>query len=143
MDWTKQLGRHRFGLTHDLVFEDEKPYLERWIVWFGFTLRLHKFHKGDDDRAYHDHPWWFITLPLVPYRELTPDGSSTILNRFRPRYRSAKHRHIVQLIQPGPVWTLIVTGPKSKEWGFWEEDKFVHHTQWLAADTLNENFAEE
>ena len=130
-DWVTTIGGHRFGLTHDLVFEDNRPYLERWIIWFGFTLRLHKFHKGDDDRAFHDHPWWFITIPLRSYIESTPDQSGRLVSRWRPHFRPAKHRHIVSLIEQQPVWTFIITGPKSQEWGFWEQEKFTHHTQWL------------
>jgi len=68
--WT--IGSAKFGCTHDLVFDDNQPYLERWIIWLGFTIRLHKFHKGDDDRAFHDHPWWFITMPFSAYLERTP-----------------------------------------------------------------------
>ncbi len=131
-DWVTTVAGQRIGLSHDLVYEDQQPYLERWILWFGITLRIHKFHKGDDDRAYHDHPWWFITFPLVPYLEQSPGKPLKRLRRFVPQYRSAQHRHIVKLIEPKPVWTFIVTGPKSKEWGFWEQDQFTHHTHWLA-----------
>ena len=134
-EWVRTLAGARFGFTHDLVFEDDQPYLERWIIWFGFTLRLHRFHKGDDERAFHDHPWWFVTIPLQSYRESTPDAEPTILRRFHPHYRSANHRHIVQLLMPGkPVWTIIITGPKSKEWGFWDQGNFIHHSQWLDTD---------
>ena len=125
------LGRWPFGWTHDLVFDYEEAYLERWIIWCGFTLRLHKFHKGDDDRAFHDHPWWFITLPLRSYTELTPLGQHRV-HAWRPHFRSSRHQHIVQLEKQQPVWTLIITGLKSHEWGFWENGEFIHHEQWLA-----------
>ena len=62
MDWTKQLGRHRFGITHDLVFDDNKPYLERWILWFGATIRLHKSAR--------DHAGAFIE----PDTEMSMEG---------------------------------------------------------------------
>jgi len=133
-DWVTTLGGWRFGVTHDLVCEGGEPYLERWILWFGFTLRLHRFHKGDDDRAFHDHPWWFITLPLQTYLERTPDCDTVYVTRWRPHFRPAAHRHIVALLQPQPVWTLIITGPKCKEWGFWDNNRFIHHEQWLQDD---------
>ena len=133
-EWIVCIGQHKLGITHDLVFEDEQPYLERWIFWCGFTVRLHKFHKGDDDRAFHDHPWWFITVPLRSYVERTPELSAKTLSRFRPHFRSAKHQHIVELMGSRPVWTFIITGPKSKEWGFWEKDTFIHHSQWLSVN---------
>ena len=105
--------------------------MARWILWFGLTLRLHRFHKSDDDRAFHDHPWWFVTFPLAGYLEHVPgQGSPTRIKPWRPHFRRAKHRHIVQLID-GPVWTAILTGAKQNEWGFWEDDTFTHHEQWL------------
>ncbi len=126
------LGSARFGFTHDLVFENNQPYLERWIIWFGFTLRLHKFHKGDDDRAYHDHPWWFVTVPLSTYLEDTPQNGKHPVRRLRPHFRPAKHQHIVHLVGSRPVWTFIFTGPKSKDWGFWDNNRFIPHELWLA-----------
>ena len=105
------LGRWPFGWTHDLVFDNEEAYLERWIIWCGFTLRLHKFHKGDDDRAFHDHPWWFITLPLRSYTELTPLGQRRV-TAWRP-ISFVSHQHIVQLEKQQPVWTFIITGPRA------------------------------
>ena len=122
----------RFGITHDLVLDNGEAYLERWIIWCGFTIRLHKFHKGDDDRAFHDHPWWFVTLPLQTYIEQIPDQPTRAVKRFRPHFRPARHQHIVQVLEHKPVWTFIFTGSKSQEWGFWDGSTFVHHEQWLA-----------
>ena len=130
-DWVITLGGWRFGITHDLVMEGTHPYLERWIVWFGFTLRLHKFHKGDDDRAFHDHPWWFITIPCSDYLEKTPHDEAVRVRGWRPHFRPASHRHIVQLPDAKPGWTFILTGPKSQEWGFWDQNRFIHHEQWF------------
>ncbi len=134
------LRSYRFGFTHDLVYEGDQPYLERWIIWFGCTLRLHKFHKGDDDRAFHDHPWWFLTLPLQSYLEKTPESGLRKVQRLRPHFRPARHQHIVQLITNRPVYTLIFTGPKSKEWGFWDQGQFVHHQTWLDNSDQAANF---
>ena len=41
-------------------------YMTRF--WFG-RLRLHIFHRGDDDQDPHDHPWGFWTFPLHSYVE--------------------------------------------------------------------------
>ncbi|MEM7077455.1 MAG: hypothetical protein AAF513_02395 [Pseudomonadota bacterium] len=129
-NWVRQIGTHRFGITHDFVTEGDEVYLERWIMWFGLTLRLHKFHKGDDDRAFHDHPWWFVTIPTRNYAERTPQQTHSIVRAWRPHFRPAHYRHIVALLEDRPVWTLIITGPKVKEWGFWEADRFIHHEEW-------------
>lgn len=137
-NFVTELGSSRFGITHDLVLDNDQPYLERWVLWCGITLRLHKFHKGDDDRAFHDHPWWFITFPLQTYTEQTPHAGVQTVRAWRPHFRKAKHQHIVQMIDNKPIRTLIITGSKSKEWGFWDNNSFVHHEQWLSArETLD------
>ena len=48
--------------------EDEHatPYMTRY--WIG-RLRLHLFHRGDQDPDCHDHPWDFWTFPFTPYVE--------------------------------------------------------------------------
>lgn len=42
------------------------PYMTRY--WIG-RLRIHIFHRGDQDPDCHDHPWDFWTFPLTPYVE--------------------------------------------------------------------------
>lgn len=44
----------------------ETPYMTR--AWLG-RLRLHIFHRGDQDPDCHDHPWGFWTFPLRSYME--------------------------------------------------------------------------
>ena len=130
-DFTFSIGSQRFGLSHDLVVEQTEPYLERWIFWCGFSIRIHKFHKGDDDRAFHDHPWWFVTVPLKRYLELTPTQGTRTLKAGWPHYRKATHRHIVQLVDDNPTWTLIITGLKARKWGFWSGDCFTEAEKWM------------
>ncbi len=131
------LGRFPVGFTHDLVAHDGEAYLERWIVWFGASLRVHKFLASDRDRAPHDHPWWFVTLPFSEYGEFYTHEGQEKFRRVRPwrlHLRSSNFRHRVQ-IQRFPSWTLVLTGAKSREWGFWEADgEFVHNEKWLNPD---------
>lgn len=97
------------------------PYLRRWWViprndWFN--IYLHEFLHDDDDRALHDHPWWSVSLLLNgEVIENTPAGSV----RFRTgtiKVRSATYSHRIELIDSKPAWTLFITGPKIREWGF-------------------------
>ena len=44
----------------------ETPYMTRY--WIG-RLRLHLFHRGDQDPDCHDHPWGFWTFPFRSYVE--------------------------------------------------------------------------
>jgi hypothetical protein len=57
------------------------PYLTRWTILeiAGWSLKLHRFHRSDEDRDLHDHPWTFWSLILLggyyewlPYAK-TPD----------------------------------------------------------------------
>lgn len=46
--------------------QGDRPYMTR--VWIG-RLRLHIFHRGDNDPDPHDHPFHFWTFPLTSYVE--------------------------------------------------------------------------
>lgn len=52
-------------------------------------------------------------------------------HRFQPVLRRADHIHRVELLKDEagkeiPVWTLFITGPKIREWGFWCPKGFKH-----------------
>ncbi len=100
-------------------------YLRRWRVetpWF--SIRLHHWFSSDDDRSPHDHPWDFVTIPLRgSYLDESPAGSQRV-RTGRVYYRRASHAHWVHLDR-GPAWTLVLTGPKVRRWGFWVRDKWV------------------
>ena len=49
------------------------PYMTR--IWIG-RLRLHIFHRGDQDPDCHDHPWDFWTFPFTSYVEEVASYSS-------------------------------------------------------------------
>ncbi len=133
------LGRYQFGFTHDTIFNQDQAYLERWILWCGITLRVHRFLASDPDRAIHDHPWWFITLPFGRYGEfIEAEGAEgeevyRTVAPWRPHFRPAHFRHRVEITRT-PSWTLVITGPKSNEWGFWQRkeqgQEFVHNRDW-------------
>jgi hypothetical protein len=118
------LGGYNLGLERSTVRVGGEKYLGRLILYVGgFALRLHRFYRGDDARAPHDHPWPFWTFPLCHgYMELVPDSRGELKYRFvrgwRPNYRTADYRHIV-LDPPKPFYTLVFNGRKERSWGFW------------------------
>lgn len=133
---------------------------------FKWSIRLHHFFKSDDARAHHDHPWWFITLVIRgSYVDESPcmecegrgewevgnisdladtmwescpfcDGRGTALDVLTPgtvRYRPAEWQHTV--LTSG-VWTICLTGPPIRKWGFWERladgrKKFRKANKWF------------
>lgn len=120
--WREQLGL------------PECPYVIRWrfeTPWF--SIRLHHWLAADDDRAFHDHPWSFTTFVLKGgYTDMTPAGSE-YLRAPVVRHREAEHRHTV-FPDMGGAWTIVVTGPKVRTWGFWAGGtKFIKANKWFAS----------
>lgn len=144
-NWLKKLisGEPHLIIPHDIY----GVYLKRWYVIprnRKLNIYIHQFLWDDDDRALHDHPWWFVTLILKGgYIEETRsrDGKIKLMVRtsvfnikspFWKRcvaYRPARWRHRVILphLNDGlgrvPCWTLIITGPNNRKWGFWCEPR--------------------
>lgn len=163
-DWPRGTRRRGVGFLHDQVwfpaptdgtFVPDRPghipierfdgqwhelYLDRrmfWCRWLGFGIRIHTFYAGDDDAAPHDHPWWFITIPLRSYYETvqSEDGrlNSRVVRAWRPHFRRATHRHFVH--EPlKPFKTIIITGNVSHNWSFYPtirgKIRRVLHREW-------------
>lgn len=103
-----------------LIGGADDPYIRRWWViprnrWFN--VYLHHFLRSDDDRALHDHPFCNVSRLLTgSYLEHTPDGV------FKRRagdlvFRLGSALHRIELVD-GPCWSLFVTGPRYRQWGF-------------------------
>ena len=120
---------------------EENPYLSRWYLLpknYYFNIMVHEYHRSDDDRANHDHPWWNLSFVLRggfmewsgPYDEggvfLRVQGDVV---RRRPE---AAHR--IELFDKRPVApvTLFLTGPKVREWGFWCPKGWRHNAEFHA-----------
>lgn len=103
-------------------------HLRRWWViprnkWFN--IYLHQFLRSDDPRALHDHPWMNPSIVLKgAYLEHLQDGRVKLRKPWRPwvfwrlPMRRATTAHRVALIDGKPVWTLFLTGPLVRPWGF-------------------------
>ena len=111
---------------------DECPYMRRWVMDFGsFAIRLHRWQASDDVRAYHDHAWWFLTCVLWgSYEDVSPDGSD-LLTVGSVRFRRASHKHTVKILRPG-TWTLLLTGPTERRWGFWVKGRLWKRDRYFA-----------
>jgi hypothetical protein len=120
--------------------DPECPYMRRWALLFGVgSIRLHHWYRSDDKRAPHDHPWGFVTVvlrgsytdvsfPLVPWTWSRATGSPSpgvlwgerrdVLRAGSVRRRPAQHVHTAD-VAAGGCWTLVLTGPNRRVWGFW------------------------
>lgn len=101
------------------------------IVWlfqkFGWGLRVHEIRSSDDERAYHDHPWPFLSVVLKGgYCEHEPifDSSGLFVGDFcqwhgpgSVIFHKAGDFHRLELTQ-GPATTLFLSLKKRQHWGF-------------------------
>jgi len=128
-------------------------YLKRWYLirpyTWGFNIYLHQFMGSDEDRSLHDHPWWSLGIILWgSYLEHMPkdpdkwiienDRTEIIKQRYPlvPVYRKPEAIHRIELLRnpngtEKSVWTLFITGPKIREWGFWCPFGFRHNYDFL------------
>ena len=107
----------------------DRPFMKRWAIYFGpFSIRLHHWLDSDTDRNLHDHPWWFITLILRgQYTEHLNGGASKVMKQGEFGFRRATHRHRVTISKQSvlalePCWSVVVTGPIKRKWGFWDKN---------------------
>lgn len=111
----------------------DDPYLKRWWLiprnrWFN--VYLHHFLRSDDDRALHDHPWWNLSVLLdgrYVEHTINAGGINVMSERHAGdrKFRRAGSAHRIELID-GPCWTLFITGPRLREWGFHCPRGWVH-----------------
>lgn len=105
----------------DFVIGDD--YLLRWYVIPRnpcFNVYLHEYHRSDDDRALHDHPWWSLSW-LLNGRLVEHDGrGQRTMNAGKWRLRSARYSHRLEVppFYRGDTVTLFLTGPRIRSWGF-------------------------
>jgi hypothetical protein len=99
--------------------------------WFG--IYLHDIFEPDADRHPHNHPWSFVSIVLRgsyvemfhPAPWVHPDCNKRlqVWKRFSMHRMGADSAH--RIIEAGPrLKTLILTGPRKKNWGFFTENGF-------------------
>lgn len=146
-------------LPHDTLHIGGRPYMHRWYVlgyapddldaevgsrrnsrsgwWWNlpFAVRIHEIVASDDSRAFHDHPWpWVSILLRGAYDETTPAFVSVVGTTLRPTHpsnptrrfaapavnrKAAEDLHVLTIPTGGrSVWTLFLTAKKRRTWGF-------------------------
>ena len=119
----------------------DQPYLYRWFLIPRnplFNVYLHQFLRSDDDRALHDHPWVNLSILLRgQYCEHTIRAGGIERRRVRRaggmKLRGARSAHRIELTH-GPCWTLFLTGPRIRQWGFHCPQGWVHWRDFTSAD---------
>ena len=141
--WGWRFGPFRGNSTTVITGCQELPLLTRRIlldVTLGgrslLRLMRHTWHRSDEDRDLHDHPWAFLTWIRGPvgYLEEVPKfhGSAyTWLDERRPGsilFRPARFRHAVRFptdYVDGTCVSYVLTGPRVRDWGFWSKGRWI------------------
>jgi len=132
-------------------------YMERWWLIpynrFGFAVRLHHILRSDDDRAFHDHPWPYLTIILRGgYTEVKPmfDRSGLYLGEARRWFgpgsiiaRRARSWHRLEVPPGETAWTLFITGPQRQRWGFLAQPRHKIHWREYTNDYRIDQRAQE
>lgn len=138
-----------FRRKPDFVIGDD--YLRRWWMiprnpWFN--IYLHRINRSDDDRALHDHPWWNCSIVLKGgYWEWMPTRVGSRENALKHQicrriwrgagsivFRRAKAAHRLEVAEGEHAWTLFITGPRIREWGFWCPQGWRHWREFTSPD---------
>lgn len=120
-------------------------YLRRLRVWNTpwCSLYVHQIFERDMDRDPHDHPWTFWSLVLRgDYTEMVWPFVAHRGEGNRPHQEQRNHRrwslhrmpqthaHKISSVGLATV-TLILTGPRKRQWGFWPSKGFVPWNEYL------------
>lgn len=136
----------------------EDVYLKRWFIIPRnrfFNIYLHEFHRPDDDRALHDHPWWSVSIvldgamgewykPKPPFNRVSREVFDYTC-RFRVlqpgdvTFRNATTPHRITLNTGQTCRTLFFTGPVFREWGFWCPQGWRHWKVFTSYDKTGDS----
>lgn len=136
-----------FKLIKEIKSKTGEVHFRRWSIlstkWFN--IYIHCIYKPDEDKHLHDHPWDFygIVLKGVYIEEIslinTEEFLSMVKSEDLPTKRIFRHplfvvyrksyipHKILHILTNKPVWTLIFTTKKNREWGYIGEDGWINH----------------
>jgi len=115
-----------------VVDEPGVQFLKRYYIIKTkfFSVYIHQILR-DDDADMHDHPWPFVVVILKQgYREVMPTQTK-IRKRFAVFGHLPSCSHRIELIDNQPSWSLVMMGPKVREWGFHTKAGWVSFKKYL------------
>jgi hypothetical protein len=113
-----------------------------------FNIYFHIVKRSDDDTALHDHPWWNFSILLhgAYIEHQIREGGVHVKTRYREgacRFRrSGSFAHRLELERypddwgyglggtEKPVFTIFITGPTLRRWGFHHTERWVDAYDW-------------
>lgn len=127
MNWRDRIIQRAASRPPDVIIGGaSRPYLLRTFLIPRnrlFNAYVHLFLRSDDDRAHHDHPWPSLTIVLANELTEVTIAAGGIERRQILRAGDFRFRHTGRIahrieLHNGPAWTMFLTGPRYREWGF-------------------------
>lgn len=127
----------------EVLMQDGLVYLRRWHLRKDCTqgnIYLHNVVRNDPDSCCHDHPWdssSIILTGVLSEDVLNDEGNMVQGSTYRPGdivNRKAEDAHRL-IIEEGPCWTLFMTGPVRRKWGFHTPDGWMPWREFVAGST--------
>jgi hypothetical protein len=88
----------------------------------SWGVRLHHILSSDDDSLFHNHPYNFVSFILWGgYTEYKPGSKSRRFHIGNINKSSIDEYHRLELDRP--AWTLVFTGRRQADWGFWSGER--------------------
>jgi hypothetical protein len=115
---------HRFDVPD--YDNPEKLYMTRWVLvqtrWF--SVYVHRFGTADPRPTLHDHPYSFVSFVIRGgyyeqfgyYGVRTRRGPERLVRRIN--VKRAEAFHVITKLLRVPTWTLVLTGPRRRGWGY-------------------------
>lgn len=122
----------RFEYCSDLIAHD---YMRRWRFKTPWgMLRIHHILRSDDRDHLHDHPMDFVSFILWGgYVEYTPNLPPKKYGPGSVVVRRAEDLHALELCdKKRGAWTLLLTPPFRRKWGFATPDGWIPAGQYDA-----------
>lgn len=112
-----------------------------------FALYLHWIYLPDDDRDPHCHPWNFWSFIVKGgyvehlWKRIEDrvygnalDVGINIWQRKSFHKMSIEHAHQIVSLARTPTISFILTGRRSRDWGFWTKEGYVPRSQYGRAE---------
>jgi hypothetical protein len=101
------------------------PYLTRYVLGAlpQFSVYYHQFHRADEDREFHNHPWAWAQATIL-HGGYVEERLGADLQVATTTYKVGD----INVLEPATfhrvasieedTWSIIKVGPKVQDWGF-------------------------
>jgi hypothetical protein len=121
-------------LVKEIKSQEGELHFQRWRLLqtpLG-SVYIHRIFKADQDKHCHDHPWSFVSVMLSGSYGIGNPNNASCRYYSAPAVsvnKSTKFHKIAQVVK-GPLTTLVLTGPKNREWGYSVDGEWMHHKEY-------------